>query len=126
MLLIHVGRRTGLRRETVLEVMEYRDEGPEVVVMSAFGPEADWLRNIQARSDPEVVIGSLRFTAAHRMLGAEEAVRVIAGYEQRNRLIAPIIRAVLSRLLGWRYLGSEADRRWLVVHLPLIAFRPRT
>jgi deazaflavin-dependent oxidoreductase (nitroreductase family) len=125
MLLIHVGRRTGLRRETVLEVMEYRLEGPEVVVMSAFGPNADWLRNIQATSGPDVVTGSRRFTADYRILGADEAVRVIAGYEQRNRLMAPIIRAVLSRLLGWRYVGSELDRRWLVAHLPLIAFRPR-
>jgi deazaflavin-dependent oxidoreductase (nitroreductase family) len=125
LLLVHVGRHTGLRQETVLEVMEYRTEGPEVVVMSAFGPKADWLRNIQATPGAEVVIGSQHFTAAHRVLGADEAVRVIAGYEQRNRLVAPIIRAVLSRLLGWRYVGSEIDRRWLAAHLPLIAFRPR-
>jgi deazaflavin-dependent oxidoreductase (nitroreductase family) len=125
LLLIHTGRRTGLPRETVLEVMEYREEGPEVVVMSAFGPHADWLRNIEATSGAEVVVGSHRFVAAHRILGAEEAVRVIAGYERRNWLVAPIIRGVLSRLLGWRYVGSEADRRWLAAHLPLIAFRPR-
>jgi len=125
LLLVHIGRRTGLCRETVLEVIEYRDNGPEVVVMSAFGPKAGWLRNIQATPGAEVVIGSRRFTAAHRILGADEAVRVIAGYEQRNRLVAPIIRAVLSRLLGWRYVGSDLDRRWLVAHLPLVAFRPR-
>jgi len=125
LLLVHVGRRTGLRRETVLEVMEYRSEGPEVVVMSAFGPKADWLRNIQVTSGTEVVIGSRRFVAAHRVLGADEAIRVIAGYERRNRLIGPLIRAVLSRLLGWRYAGSEMDRRWLAAHLPLIALRPR-
>jgi deazaflavin-dependent oxidoreductase (nitroreductase family) len=125
LLLVHVGRRTGLRRETVLEVMEYRDEGPEVVVMSAFGPKADWLLNTQAASGAEVVIGSRRFAAAHRVLGVDEAVRVIAGYEQRNRLIAPVIRAALSCLLGWRYVGSDLDRRWLVAHLPLVAFRPR-
>lgn len=125
LLLVHTGRRTGLRQETVLEVMEYRDEGPELVVMSAFGPDADWLRNIQATPGPDVVIGSHRFTAAHRILEPHEAVRVIAGYEQRNRLMAPIIHAVLSRLLGWRYVGSELDRRWLAAHLPLIAFRPR-
>jgi len=125
LLLVHTGRRTGLRRETVLEVIEYRDNGPEVVVMSAFGPKADWLRNIQATPGAEVVIGSRRFAAAHRILGVDEAVRVVAGYEQRNRLIAPIIRAVLSRFLGWRYVGSDLDRRWLVTHLPLVAFRPR-
>jgi deazaflavin-dependent oxidoreductase (nitroreductase family) len=125
MLLVHTGRRTGLHRETVLEVVEYRNEGPEIIVMSAFGPDADWLRNIQATPSADVVIGSRRFAAAHHVLGAEEAIRVIAGYEQRNRLIAPIVRAVLSGLLGWRYVGSEADRRWLAKHLPLIAFHPR-
>ena len=48
LLLIHIGRRTGLRRHTVLEVMDYRKKGPEAVVMSAFGRNADWLRNIEA------------------------------------------------------------------------------
>jgi deazaflavin-dependent oxidoreductase (nitroreductase family) len=126
LLLIHVGRRTGLRRHTVLEVVEYRKEGPEVVVISAFGRNADWLRNIAATPDVEVVIGSQRFRALYRVLDAEEAMQVLAGYERRNRLIAPIIRLVLSPLLGWRYSGAEEDRRRLVAQLPFIAFRPRS
>jgi deazaflavin-dependent oxidoreductase (nitroreductase family) len=124
LLLIHIGRRTGLRRHTVLEVMEYRKEGPEAVVMSAFGRNADWLRNIEATPGPEVVIGSQHFVAARRFLDEEEAIRVITGYERRNWFIAPIIRAVLTRLLGWRYDGSEGARRRLAAQLPLIAFRP--
>jgi deazaflavin-dependent oxidoreductase (nitroreductase family) len=123
LLLIHIGRRTGMRRRTVLEVMEYRKEGPEAVVMSAFGRNAGWLRNIAARPDPEVVIGSQHFIAAHRFLDEEEAMRVLTGYERRNWLIAPMIRGVLSRLLGWRYDGSTSARRRLVAQLPLIAFR---
>ena len=93
LLLIHVGRRTGLTRQTVLEILEYRKEGPEAVVMSAFGPTADWLRNIETNPDPEVVIGSQPFFATHRVLDEADAVRVITGYEQRNWLIAPIISA---------------------------------
>lgn len=124
MLLTHTGRRTGLRRHTVLEVMEYRQDGPEAVVMSAFGPNANWLRNIEATAGAEVVIGSQHFRAAHRLLDKEEAVAVITGYERHNRFIAPIVRAVLSLLLGWRYRGSTSDRRRLVTQLPLIAFRP--
>jgi deazaflavin-dependent oxidoreductase (nitroreductase family) len=123
LLLIQVGRRTGLRRYTVLEVVEYRKEGPEAVVMSAFGRNADWLRNIETTTGPEVVIGSQHFIAAHRFLDAEEAISVIASYERRNWLIAPIIRRVLSRLLGWQYDGSTSARRQLVAQLPLIAFR---
>lgn len=110
----------------MLEVMEYRKDGPEVVVMSAFGPKADWLLNIEATPSPEVVIGSRRFIAAHRRLDGDEAVRVIAAYERRNRFILPLIRFVLSWLLGWRYDGSEHSRRRLVAQLPLIAFVPRS
>jgi deazaflavin-dependent oxidoreductase (nitroreductase family) len=123
LLLIHVGRRTGLRHHTVLEVMEYRKEGPEAVVMSAFGQDADWLRNIETTPGPEVVIGSQHFVAGHRFLDAGEAMSVITSYERRNWLIAPIIRGVLSRLLGWRYDGSTSARRRLVAQLPLVAFR---
>jgi len=123
LLLIHTGRRTGLRRYTVLEVMEYRREGPEAVVISAFGRSADRLRNIEASPEAEVVIGSQRFIAAHRILYEPEAVSVVAGYERRNRLITLIIRIVLSRLLGWGYDGSEKARQRLVKQLPLVAFR---
>lgn len=126
LLLTHIGRRTGLRRQTVLEVMEYRKDGPEAVVMSGFGADADWLRNIEATPDPEVIIGSQQFIASHRFLCEEEAMRVVRGYECRNRFLASIVRLVLSRLLGWRYRGSEAVRRRLVRQLPLLAFRPRS
>jgi deazaflavin-dependent oxidoreductase (nitroreductase family) len=124
LLLIHIGRRTGLRRYTVLEVIEYRKEGPEAVVISAFGPGADWLRNIGATSGAEVVIGSRCFPVVHRVLDQDEAVRVLGGYERRNRLLAPIIRWVLSRLLGWYYDSSDEHRRRLAAQLPFIAFRP--
>jgi hypothetical protein len=103
--------------------MEYRKAGPEAVAMSAFGRNADWLRNIEATSGVEVVIGSQHFIAAYRFLGEEEAVEVITRYERRNRFVGPIIRAVLSRLLGWQYDGSTRARRRLVEQLPLIAFR---
>jgi deazaflavin-dependent oxidoreductase (nitroreductase family) len=122
LLLIHIGRRTGLRRYTVLEVVEYRKEGPEAVVVSAFGRNADWLRNIEVTPGPEIVIGSHHFVADHRFLGEEEAVGVIAGYERRNWFIAPIARLGFSRFLGWRYRSSTSDRRRLVAQLPLIAF----
>ncbi len=70
MLLIHIGRRSGLRRETVLEVMEYRPTGPEIVVMSGFGRDSDWLRNIETGTGEEVVIGRDHFGATHRILDA--------------------------------------------------------
>ncbi|MGH9498641.1 MAG: nitroreductase family deazaflavin-dependent oxidoreductase [Terriglobales bacterium] len=125
LLLTHIGRRSGLRRQTVLEVVQYRQDGPEVVVANGFGPDSDWLRNIEAKPGEEVTIDSEHFIAMHRFLGEEEALRVMQGYEHRNRWIAPIVRCGLSWLLGWQYRGSDSDRQRLVKQLPLIAFRPR-
>lgn len=126
MLLSHTGRRSGLRRQTVLEVVEYRKEGPEVVVANGFGPDSDWVRNIQVKADEEVTVGSQHFAASHRFLGEAEAIAVIRGYEYRNRFIAPIVRAGFSWLLGWKYRSSDSDRRRLVGQIPLLAFRPRS
>jgi deazaflavin-dependent oxidoreductase (nitroreductase family) len=125
MLLTHIGRRTGLRRETVLEVVQYRKRGPEVVVVNGFGLDSDWVRNIETTPGAEVTVGSQHFVASHRFLGEEEAMRVIQAYEYRNRFIAPIVRRGFSWLLGWQYRGGENDRRQLVSQLPLNAFRPR-
>ncbi len=74
----------GLRRQTVLEVVEYRKEGPEVVVANGFGPNSDWVRNIDANLGEEVTVGSQHFVASHRILGEDEAMRVIQDYEYRN------------------------------------------
>jgi deazaflavin-dependent oxidoreductase (nitroreductase family) len=121
LLLRHTGRRTGKRHATVLEVLEYRKESREAVVMSGFGRDASWLRNLQATPVAE----RQRFAAAYRFLDEAEAVAVLASNERRNRVVLPLVRRVLSRLLGWRYHGSEHDRRRLVAQLPLIALRPR-
>jgi deazaflavin-dependent oxidoreductase (nitroreductase family) len=125
LLLSHTGRRSGLRRQTLLEVVEYRKQGPEVVVANGFGPDCDWVRNIEAKHDEEITVGAEHFAAAHRFLGEDEAAKVIEGYEHRNRFIAPIARKGFSWLLGWKYHGGDEERRRLVRQIPLIAFRPR-
>ena len=109
-------------RQTVLEVVRYDRGRREAIVMSGFGRSADWLRNIEARGDSTVVIGRQRFIANHRVLEDDDAADVFADYERRNRFAAPVVRAVLSRLLGWKYHGTEPERRRAVRQLPLVAF----
>jgi hypothetical protein len=106
--------------------MLYRKEVPEAVVMSGFGHDADWLRNIESSPSPEIVVGAQHFVASYRFLGEDEAIKVVRSYESRNWFMTPIVRRVLSRLLGWRYHGSDAECRKLVRQLPLLAFRPQS
>ena len=125
LLLVHTGRRTGLLRYTVLEVLEFRNVTCEAIVMSGWGRNADWPRNIKATPDCiEIVIGSRQFKASYRLLGDDEAIDAIASYERRNRLLAPIVRAGFTWVLGWRYDGSDMARRRVAAEKPCIAFRP--
>ena len=39
---------------------------------------------------------------------------------------APVIRRVLSWLVGWRYDGSDSARQRLARQLPIVTFRPMT
>lgn len=122
--LTHRGRRTGRRYVTVLEVVEWRSGASEAVVVSGFGPSAQWYRNVLAGGAEEVRIGQARFRAQARVVDAGEAEAVLAGYEHRNRLLAPVVRLVLSRLTGVRYDGSPSARRRLVAALPFVALSP--
>jgi hypothetical protein len=72
-----------------------------------------------------VAIGRERFAPRYRELDPAEAAAVLAAYEQRNRWIAPLVRRVLSWLVGWHYDGTEVKRRQLVSELPMVALRPR-
>lgn len=125
LLVTHRGRRSGRLYRTMLEVVRWDPEKQEAIVMSGFGQRSNWLLNVLAGGAVEVRIAATRFEPAVRSPEREEAVRVLADYERRNRLAGPIVRAVLSRLAGFRYDGSAAARYRLVEALPLVAFNPR-
>jgi deazaflavin-dependent oxidoreductase (nitroreductase family) len=122
LLLTHRGRRSGRIYRTTLEVLFWEPAKREAIVMSGFGPRADWYLNSLSGGALEVQIAGLRLHPEVRTLRIEEAVRVLADYERRSRLVSPIVRLVLSRLAGFEYDGSEGARRRLASALPLIAF----
>jgi deazaflavin-dependent oxidoreductase (nitroreductase family) len=121
----HTGRRSGRRFHVVLEVVRYDRRTGEAVVVSGFGPSADWYRNLLAGGPVTVDFGRGPRPAAYRVLPLEEAVATYAAYERRNWAIAPIVRPTLSALLGWRYDGTPAARRRMAEQLPLVALTPR-
>ena len=122
--LTHVGRRSGRRYRTVLEVVGTGSAPDEVVVMAGSGSSSDWYRNLQAHPAIEVAIGRQRFRPRQRTLSEPEAVAVLAAYERRNRWATPLVRRVLTWLVGWQYDGTDDARRRLAHERPLIAFRP--
>jgi hypothetical protein len=106
-----------------LEVVGTNPVTDEVIVMSGFGHAADWFQNLQAAPAVEVAIGRRRFIPQPDPR-RDRSQAVLADYERRNRLLAPIVRRVLSRLVGWPYDGSNAARTRHVRQLPMVGLRP--
>lgn len=123
--LTHTGRRSGRRYQTVLEVVGHDRGSGELIVVAGFGRSAQWYRNVRAGHAAEIAIGRRRFRPRCRELALDEASATLAEYERRNRRLAPLVRLVLSRLVGWGYDGSPAARERLVSQLPMVGFRPR-
>jgi deazaflavin-dependent oxidoreductase (nitroreductase family) len=123
LLLTHRGRRSGLLYRTVVEVVQFDPERQEAIAMSGFGRRSNWYRNVLAGGAVEVQLGRERFVPGVRELEPEEAAAAVADYERRNRFAAPVVRAALSRLAGFRYDGGAEARLRLVGQLPLVGFR---
>ena len=62
MVVNHIGRITGKRRQAVLEVVDHDANDGSYVVASGWGPDAAWYRNV--RHTPEVTIQVGRRTIA--------------------------------------------------------------
>lgn len=123
LLLTHRGRRSGRTYRTMLEVVAWDGMRREAVVVSGFGARSNWFLNVTGGGTEEIQIAGRRFRPLVRRVDPEEAAQLLADYEQRNRLIAPLVRAVLSRLAGFGYDGSPQARQRLVEILPFVGFR---
>jgi deazaflavin-dependent oxidoreductase (nitroreductase family) len=120
LLLHHTGRKSGLPREAVLEVIRYDAADETPLVASGFGGSSDWLRNI--RKTPEVAIEyrGRRGPRIARELGTEEAEREVVDYGRRS----PRAAAAVARLVGLRIDGSVEDLRAFARTIRIIAFEP--
>lgn len=58
LLLNHIGRKTGLPRQAVVEIARYDPEANVYYVASGFGKKSDWYRNLQAHPDVTIQVGN--------------------------------------------------------------------
>lgn len=124
LLLVHRGRKTGIVRRVVLEVIGRDEARRESLVVAGWGTKTQWLGNVEAGGAIEVLTGRERFRPEWRVLGQDEAVAALAAYERRNRWMRPVVHRALGYLLGWRYDGTDGARRRAMAQLRVVAFRP--
>jgi deazaflavin-dependent oxidoreductase (nitroreductase family) len=115
LLLEHTGRRSGVTRKAVLEVVDVIDDHP--VIVSAFGTGSDWYLNVTIDPLVHVEWSTNRFTATTRRLDPEETRRVFERY-QRNH---PRAAAVIGNWLGIS-LGDDVSEA--VEAMPVLVVEP--
>ncbi len=121
LLLEHVGRRTGLKRQAVVEVVRHDPASDSYVIASGFGERADWLRNVQQTPDVTVRVGRQRLAMRAERLPAEEAGEELARYARRHATSA----RALAAYMGLDVDGSEASYRAAGAAVPFVMLRPR-
>jgi deazaflavin-dependent oxidoreductase (nitroreductase family) len=84
LMLEHIGRKTGLPRQVVLEVIDH-PRPDTYVVPSGFGDRAQWFRNVQANPRVRVYAsGRAPALASARVLGQQEADHALAAYQRKH------------------------------------------
>lgn len=120
LLLTHIGRKSGMARQTVLEVLLHDRTKDVYYVMAGWGERSDWVKNIEKTPQVEISVGRRHVHAIAKRLPPEEAEsKVIAYGRQHPRLIRS-----LPRLLGYRTDGTEEDLRALARLGIVVAFEP--
>jgi deazaflavin-dependent oxidoreductase (nitroreductase family) len=120
--LVHVGRRTGARREVVVEAVAHHPAVPSVTVVAAWGTNPDWYRNLLAAPTVEVRVGAYRWRSpVHRQLSSAEVRATLHAYRQAR----PRAWRRLAPLLGFP--ATADDPRWETVAgaVRAIVFTPR-
>src|SRR5579872_4521593 len=121
LLLTHTGRKSGLPRQTVLEVIQHDKASDTYYVFAGFGEQSDWLKNVEKTPEVVINVGSRRFHALATRLSSEEAELKILDYARRY----PVAIRVLPRMMGYKVDGTEADFRALAHMGIVVAFRPK-
>jgi deazaflavin-dependent oxidoreductase (nitroreductase family) len=120
LLLTHTGRKSGLPRQTVLEVLLHDKVRGVYYVLAGWGEQSDWVKNIGKTPQVTITVGRRYFRALALRLPPEEAeVKVLAYARQHPHLIRS-----LPRLLGYRTDGTEEDLRALARLGIVVAFEP--
>lgn len=119
LMLEHIGRKSGLTRRVVLEVLGH-PEPDTYVVASGFGESAQWFRNVLA--EPHVRVSTGRLTSAPaqaRRMTRSEADRALGAYIAAHPQAWAALKSIIEQALDGRVDPPGTE-------LPLVELRVQT
>ncbi len=121
LLLTHTGRKSGITRQTVIEVVHHDTVQDVYHVVSGFGRKADWFQNIQKNPSVHVTVGNRSFEAEAVLVTGEEAANILLGYAT----IHPIAFRELSTILLGNPIQPKLENcLQFIEKMPMVSFLP--
>lgn len=121
LLLRHVGRKSGLQRETVLEVVHFDESSGTYTIASGFGPRSDWYQNLLRHPQASIRVRNRDMDVIAKPLSPEASGETMVRYLKQY----PQAAKALPGLLGFRVDGGEEDYRTLGrEHIPFVDLEP--
>lgn len=121
LLLNHIGRKSGMVRQTVLEVVNHDEETDTYYIASGFGRKSDWYLNILKYPNVSIQVGWRKMGVTAVPLTPEESGQAMVDYARRH----PTAAKNLSKILGFDISSEEEYRSVGREYIPFIALIPR-
>ena len=118
MLITTIGRKTGKRRETMVDVMDYDKANDTYYIEAAYGARADWYRNIQRNPIFEAQVGRRKFKARAGALSTESASDLLVQFYRQK----PAYTRSVMAMAGMKF-KDEDELRDLGKNLTLLAVK---
>ena len=119
MLITTIGRKTGKRRETMVDVMDYSEANDTYYIEAAYGTRADWYKNIQSNPIFEAQVGRRKFKARAGALSTEGAAELLVRFYRQK----PAYTRSVMAMAGMKF-KDENELREMGKNLTLLAVKP--
>ena len=119
MLIATTGRKSGKRREAMVDVMDYDKSTDTYYIEAAYGARADWFKNIKANPVFVAQVGRWKFQAQARELNAADTGEMLVRFFRRK----PAYTRSVMAMVGMKF-KDENELRELGKNLTLLAVKP--
>ena len=120
MLISTTGRKTGKRRDSMVDVMDYDTSTDTYYIEAAYGSRADWFKNIKANPIFDAQVGRRKFKAQVQELDAAGTGEMLVRFFRRK----PAYTRSVMAMVGMKF-KDENELREMGKNLTLLAVKPQ-
>ncbi|MDP4014762.1 MAG: nitroreductase family deazaflavin-dependent oxidoreductase [Candidatus Nanopelagicales bacterium] len=120
LLLNHIGRKSGLPRQAVVEVVRHDEQAHGYVICSGWGEKSQWFQNLMAHPDITIQVRNRQSAVHATRFSPEQGADEMAAYARLH----PRAATKLARFMKFEVDGSQDSYRAMGRELPFIVLEP--